>query len=122
MLHSLIVTALERHFPPSSQHATLFPKVKLAGHIDSGLSRVYPLLAESGIFSQAVNLVPWRDLPVPLVQDRSMFLGISINPDQIAASTGNALSFFASHLVCLCLYASLVDAEAMLATPRRAIE
>lgn len=100
-VYSLIVTALERHFTPSVQHPTLLPKVKISGHVDSGLAKALPLLAESGIITQAVTLVPWRDLPTPLVQDRSAFLGITINPEEIAASTGNALSSFASHLVCL---------------------
>jgi len=95
---NLIVTALERHFTPSAQHPTLLPKVKISGHVDSGLAKMLPLLAESGIITQAVTLVPWRELPAPLVRDRSAFLGITINPEQIAVSTGKTLSFFASHL------------------------
>ncbi|KAK2466181.1 hypothetical protein APHAL10511_001823 [Amanita phalloides] len=95
---SLIAVALERRYNPASQRPTVFPKAKISRHTDSGLVKASALLAESGIFRNAVGLVPWTELPALIVQDRSAFLGTPISPDLIATTKGRTLSFFASHL------------------------
>jgi hypothetical protein len=68
---SLIATALEKHFPPSRQFGTIFPKTKNDGHDDTGLIKLFSRLVENEMFQLAVILLPWEDLPESLVQDRA---------------------------------------------------
>ncbi|KAF8639822.1 hypothetical protein AX17_001078 [Amanita inopinata Kibby_2008] len=96
---SLIVAALERHFPPSVDHGTMFPKAKVTGHVDSGIVKALSqFYAETAAFPLAVSLLPWDKLPTSFVQDRGLLSGTPVAPKLFIASRGKALSTLSSHL------------------------
>lgn len=68
---SLILSALERRFPPSAGYPTLFPRGKHGGNPDTGLVKAFSRYYLDQIFSLGASLLPWDKLPAAFIEDRS---------------------------------------------------
>jgi len=96
---SLIVSVLERRFPPSSGYGTIFPSGKHGRGADTGAIKAFAqFYADSTLFSPAAALLPWDKLPEAILKDRSAFTGTPINLQAMKAMRGELLSRMSSHL------------------------
>jgi hypothetical protein len=69
---SLISTALEKYFPESKGHPTIFPKRNGTDARDTGLIKAFvSAYADRTFFTLASLLLPWESLPEAFVKDRS---------------------------------------------------
>ncbi|KAI4519114.1 hypothetical protein K525DRAFT_206856, partial [Schizophyllum commune Loenen D] len=69
---SLIASVLERRFPTSGGHGTLFPKRRDGSTTDTGLVKAFAqFYADSALFPTAVPFVPWDKVPAAFLADRS---------------------------------------------------
>lgn len=68
---SLIAYALERRFPASAGHGTLFPKRK-GGGTDTGMIKAFAQsYTDKMVFPLAAGMLPWEKLPEAFLKDRS---------------------------------------------------
>ncbi|PPQ94960.1 hypothetical protein CVT25_003932 [Psilocybe cyanescens] len=96
----LIVSALERRFPPSSGYQTLFPLTKDGTNAGTGLIKAFSkFYAENTLFPPVTNLLPWDKVPAAFLKDRSEFAGSPINAKALAANVPVAQSVISSHLL-----------------------
>jgi hypothetical protein len=68
---SLILSALERRFPPSAGYPTLFPRGKHGGNPDTGIVRAFSKYFLDHTFALAALLLPWDKLPAAFIEDRN---------------------------------------------------
>jgi len=69
---SLIVSVLERRFPPVEGYGTLFPKRKNGETTDTGLIKAFSTFyADSTLFLPTTNLLAWDKMPETFLKDRS---------------------------------------------------
>ncbi|KAK0468457.1 uncharacterized protein EV420DRAFT_467657 [Desarmillaria tabescens] len=95
---SLICSVLERKFPTTTGHGTLFPPRKQGGSLDTTLIKIYTKhYVDSIVFSLAVPLLPWEKFPEAFIKDRSSMLG-PISVPVLAATRGRYLSLLSAHL------------------------
>ncbi|KAF9451685.1 hypothetical protein P691DRAFT_807033 [Macrolepiota fuliginosa MF-IS2] len=94
---SLIVSALERRFPPSAGYATLLPPKKQGGSSDTGLIKAFSKYYVDQLFTLAPMLLPWDKIPASFVKDRSAFFGAPLDVNAIKASRPHTMSKLASH-------------------------
>ncbi|TFK75949.1 hypothetical protein BDN72DRAFT_831380 [Pluteus cervinus] len=99
---SLIVSALERRFPPADGYGTIFPLAKHGRGTDTGALKVFAqFYADSTLFSLAPALLPWDRFPEAFIKDRSALRGAQIDLEAMKAGRGAALSQLSSHLALL---------------------
>lgn len=68
---SLIVSALERRFPPSAGYGTLFPRGKHGGSPGTGLIKAFSKYYPDQLFALAPQLLNWAKFPAAFLKDRS---------------------------------------------------
>ncbi|KAK0206654.1 hypothetical protein DFS33DRAFT_1372902 [Desarmillaria ectypa] len=69
---SLICTALERRFPATKGHGTIFPPRKQGSSLDTTPIKIYTKhYVDSVVFSLAPPLLPWEKFPEAFIKDRS---------------------------------------------------
>lgn len=115
---SLIAYAIERRFPESAGHGTLFPKRKGAnGKADTGMIKAFAQsYPDKSVFPLAAGLLPWKNFPESFLKDRSdvcpfhmlcrvrlpykaQYSGGKINVDAMMARQPIAQSLLVSNLV-----------------------
>jgi glutathione S-transferase len=97
---SLIVSALERRFPPSKGFGTIFPVSKNGGSADTGLIKAFSkFYADNVLFPPATGLIPWDRLPEAFIADRSKLRGSTIDMKAMKANIPNVQSLISSHLL-----------------------
>lgn len=97
---SLIVSVLERRFPPSQGYGTLFPKRKNGENADTGLIKAFSTFyAGSTLFPPTANLLPWDKIPETFLKDRSALRGAPIDTKAMAAHAPISKSTLSSHLL-----------------------
>lgn len=67
---SLIAYALERRFPASAGHGSIFPKRK-GGKADTGMIKAFQTYTDKMVFSLAGGQLPWNKFPEAFLKDRS---------------------------------------------------
>ncbi|KAF8655304.1 hypothetical protein AX16_003201 [Volvariella volvacea WC 439] len=96
---SLIISALERHFPSSAGYGTVFPPRKHGGGTDLGVTKAFSqFYVDTTLFPLATALLPWDKFPKSFIQDRSALRGAPINTQAMLAARGASLSQLSSHL------------------------
>lgn len=68
---SLIVSALERRFPPSAGYGTLFPCGKHGRNSDTGLMKAFSKYYADQLFNLGPLLLPWNKMNPDFIKDRS---------------------------------------------------
>ncbi|KAF8165381.1 hypothetical protein B0H34DRAFT_236265 [Crassisporium funariophilum] len=97
---SLIVSTLERRFPATNGHGTLFPAGKHGKGRDTGLIKAFSkFYADNTLFPPATNLIPWGKLPAAFLKDRSALRGAPINTEAMAANRGISESTLSTHMM-----------------------
>lgn len=94
---SLIVSALERRFPPSAGHGTLLPRGKHGGSSDTGLVKAFSKYYVDQLFSLGPLLLPWDKLGPDFIKDRSTFFGAPLDVKAVQAARPQTMSKLASH-------------------------
>jgi len=96
---SVIVSALERRFPPANGYGTLFPLTKRGGSADTGLIKAFSKFYVDALFPPATNLIPWGRLSAPFLKDRGELRGSPLNTKAMAANIPSSQSVISSHLL-----------------------
>ncbi|KAF7977663.1 hypothetical protein HWV62_3100 [Athelia sp. TMB] len=94
---SLIAYALERRFPASAGHGSIFPKRK-GGKADTGMIKAFQTYTDKMVFSLAAGQLPWNKFPEAFLKDRSEYAGGTINAGAMMARQPQALSLLSSNL------------------------
>ncbi|KAH9483057.1 hypothetical protein JR316_0005157 [Psilocybe cubensis] len=105
-LGPLIAPTLERRFPPSARHGTIYPAPKHSegaegatkGGLVTAFSKFY---TDNVLFPLIVSVLPWEASPPAFIEDRAKLLGRPINLEQFAEGRPSSISLFSSHLLLL---------------------
>lgn len=94
---SLIVSALERRFPPSAGYGTLFPCGKHGRNSDTGLMKAFSKYYADQLFNLGPLLLPWNKMNPDFIKDRSTFFDAPLDIKAIRAAGPQTTSKLASH-------------------------
>jgi len=95
---SLIVSALERRFPPVHGFGTIFPPKKHGGSSETGLMKAFTKhYADTVLFSFVPVFLPWKSMPESFLNDRRT-LWPAMDPQASVDARGKSLSILTAHL------------------------
>jgi len=99
---NLIASVLERRFPPSEGHATLFPPNKHSGKADVGFIKAFSQhYVDLALFPPASGLLPWNKFPAQFIKDRGDYLGTDISVERVIHAQPFMISTMSAHLAIL---------------------
>jgi len=97
---SLITSALERYFPASHGHPSVFPPRKGSGSTDAGFQKALAqFYADKQLFQVGFGLLPWTKLPAEVQADRKKFIARDVDFVELTKQRSLYQSQLVSHLV-----------------------